>query len=572
MIMEAELPDGRILEFPEGTDPAVIQATVKRMLGVEEVPPVPEQETIPDTRLPGERRRDRRPAQEPDVPGEEPENQRLGPGTLSVGAFDTGIETPEWLDEMLAGAGRRFSQIGTLGTAEGDPRADELLDESGYATAGGVIADIGTMVAGGGALSRVPGLAVAGSSLLAPKTALQAATAGGAYGAATSPDRVAGGAGGAVGGALGHGIATGIGKIISPKITSTSEEIIEAGGTPTVGDMLGGMTKRLEESATSIPVVGEFVGGAKLRSLEGWGKAQIDKALKTVDFNLPKGAKGREAIELANDSLSNRYTTLLSGMTVKLDDAFLNGMTKIKEAADYLPDNAKRLLNNEVDQKILGPFNNDDLILPGEAFKEMDSALNVASKKFKRSTDPYVAKVGEALNDMHNALLELAKRQNPGSAPKLKALDVAYAKMARINEAAASAGAKEGVFTPNQLKNATRKKTSVKQWASGKGFDQKALEEAVKDLSQSVPDSGTPARLLNSIFLTGGAYAVDPSVAAAIATGAGAYTKAGTAIAKGALGKRPSSARSLRDAIDTIGAPVSGTAGAATGINVAPDQ
>lgn len=33
--IEAELADGRILEFPEGTDPSVIQATVKRMLASE---------------------------------------------------------------------------------------------------------------------------------------------------------------------------------------------------------------------------------------------------------------------------------------------------------------------------------------------------------------------------------------------------------------------------------------------------------------------------------------------------------------------------------------------------------
>lgn len=34
MTMTAELHDGRILEFPDGTEPTVIQATVKRMLGV----------------------------------------------------------------------------------------------------------------------------------------------------------------------------------------------------------------------------------------------------------------------------------------------------------------------------------------------------------------------------------------------------------------------------------------------------------------------------------------------------------------------------------------------------------
>lgn len=34
-MMQAQLEDGRILEFPDGTDPAVIQSTVKKLLGVE---------------------------------------------------------------------------------------------------------------------------------------------------------------------------------------------------------------------------------------------------------------------------------------------------------------------------------------------------------------------------------------------------------------------------------------------------------------------------------------------------------------------------------------------------------
>ena len=39
--MRAQLADGRILEFPDGTDPAVIQATVKKVLGVSEAPAEP---------------------------------------------------------------------------------------------------------------------------------------------------------------------------------------------------------------------------------------------------------------------------------------------------------------------------------------------------------------------------------------------------------------------------------------------------------------------------------------------------------------------------------------------------
>ncbi len=39
MTIEAELADGRILEFPDGTDPSVIQATVKRLMGAPPVAP-----------------------------------------------------------------------------------------------------------------------------------------------------------------------------------------------------------------------------------------------------------------------------------------------------------------------------------------------------------------------------------------------------------------------------------------------------------------------------------------------------------------------------------------------------
>ena len=45
MTIEAELPDGRVLEFPDGTDPQVVQATVRRVLGVQ-MTPAPEPSVI----------------------------------------------------------------------------------------------------------------------------------------------------------------------------------------------------------------------------------------------------------------------------------------------------------------------------------------------------------------------------------------------------------------------------------------------------------------------------------------------------------------------------------------------
>ena len=42
MTITAELADGRTLEFPDETDPQVIQATVKRVIGQQGAPQQPE--------------------------------------------------------------------------------------------------------------------------------------------------------------------------------------------------------------------------------------------------------------------------------------------------------------------------------------------------------------------------------------------------------------------------------------------------------------------------------------------------------------------------------------------------
>ena len=38
MTIQAQLADGRTLEFPDGTDPAIIQSTVKRMIAAASPP------------------------------------------------------------------------------------------------------------------------------------------------------------------------------------------------------------------------------------------------------------------------------------------------------------------------------------------------------------------------------------------------------------------------------------------------------------------------------------------------------------------------------------------------------
>jgi len=124
------------------------------------------------------------------------------------GPFSTGMEMSPHVTEYLAGLGRRVTQLGTLGMYNDtyEP-AEKALDDSGYATAGGITADVAGIALGGSALktaSSVPaigkGAQYLGQGLTNPQTMGQAVTAAGAYGAATTPDRLEGSAGAAVGG------------------------------------------------------------------------------------------------------------------------------------------------------------------------------------------------------------------------------------------------------------------------------------------------------------------------------------------------------------------------------------
>jgi hypothetical protein len=218
------------------------------------------------------------------------------------------------------------------------------------------------------------------------------------------------------------------------------------------------------------------------------------------------------------------------------------------------------------------PFRNENTLVLGETFQEMDSSMRRIFEKFNKSQDPYYNKVGEALQSAHLSLMELAERQSPNFAKEYKLVKGAYARMKRINEAATSVGAHEGVFTPNQLLGAVRKKTSTNKFASGEGFNQAAIESAKDAFSKTVPDSGTPLRLgVNAAALGGmGAAGVTGGPAlgaiAAYLAGAGAYTPVGQTIAQAALAGGQGVRVPIRKGLEKL-APFAALAGAGAGVN-----
>lgn len=483
--------------------------------------------------------------------------------TLNVAGFDTGIEMPQGLTEFLAGAGKRLSEIGTLGTHQADPKTTELLDDSGYATAGGATADAATLLAGGSALKGA-GIIKAAPSFLGN------VGGGAAYGAATMNDRTSGALAGGIGGGIGHGLASGMGKIIAPKVTPGAQAIIDQGGTVTPGEILGGTVKAIEDKATSIPFVGDQISKAKRNSLAQWSKGVVNDAVKALGTGEKIGKAtpaGSEAIKEAQNIISNRYDEILSGVQVTRDAAFDAQVASLKSMVQQLPKREAKLFNNILSREVDNYFDKTNGLLLGKTFKEVDSSLRQTYKKLLKSQDYGQAKVGDAVREVHASLLNMAKRQNKSLGKKLDKADVAYAKLSRIEDAASSTAAEDGIFTPAHLQGAIKKATSKKKFAAREGFDQQAVEAAKASLSSRVPDSGTTGRALLSAGVLGGSAVANPAIATGMMAGAGAYSQPGLKALQALLTKRPKGAKETRLLLEEL-APIIGLGSTAGALNV----
>lgn len=494
-------------------------------------------------------------------------NLQVGiPGLTPV--WDTGVELPQGATEFLAGMGRRASEIGSLGTHETPKEAARLLDDSGYATAGGVAADVGALYAGGHLLRGAGATGnLASKALTNPQTALQAATGGAVYGAATSNDRLGGAIAGGVGGGLGHGAAKALGAVVSPNVDDAARAMIAKGDTLTPGEILGGAVKRAEDAATSVPVLGDAIRSAQRRSLSQYSRGVVDDALAPIGRRLDDSVQaGSEAIGKAQRMISEEFDTVLDNMNVRLDQQFANEAVSLRSLVAELPEKEAREFDRLFTRSVASKFDNPNQLMLGRTFRESGTSLRESYQKLLKSGDHYQRQLGNALRELNESLLNLGRRQNPELAPRLDAVKQSYAMMKRIEDAAGYVGAEDRVFTPSHMLNAIKRNTSKSRFAAGEGFDQAATEQAKGVLSQSIPDSGTTGRAITNMMTVGGGAMYAPQLLAPMLGGAALYTRPGQKVAQAALTQRPAGAAAVRGLLDEL-AVSAGLIGTGAGLN-----
>lgn len=403
-------------------------------------------------------------------------------------------------------------------------------------------------------------------------TAANGAAGGAIVGAAATPPggsylenagrgAVFGGAGGAAVRALGQLFR---GAAISPE----AQALIDQGVTPTPGQMLGGAVNRAEEKVEALPIAGDAIIGARRAAINDMNRAAYQQVLEPMGQAAVDAAPtnvGRNAIEQVHRTISDAYDNLFPFLSFRMDPQFVQDMGQVTtQAARYLnPDNV-RILNNAVDDAMIGPMRNigQNGSAAGQELKDIETALGQKIDEFGGpNADVQSQRIADALTTIQASLRSALARQNPAQAQELNSLNQAWSRYAVLRNAANRVTNPENPILPSQLQQAVKQESnrqSLSAFGEGRGVMQGLSDPATQVLSDKYPNSGSAGRMMLNGLLVGGGSLLSPTTTAAVLAGSGLYgTRIGRQAMLAAIAQRPDLARQLGIGIQSL-APTAG--------------
>jgi hypothetical protein len=162
---------------------------------------------------------------------------------------------------------------------------------------------------------------------------------------------------GALGGAVVGGALSTLGKIIGPTTPAASKTLRSEGVELTPGQTIGGMGARIEEGLTSMPLVGDKIKEAQLRTLESYNKTAVNKALGQIGESVPADIPaGHAAIKVSGEKISGAYDALMPQLTATVDAPFGAQLQTAFRDASMLPkeraDQFRKILTDKLAGKI----------------------------------------------------------------------------------------------------------------------------------------------------------------------------------------------------------------------------
>lgn len=368
---------------------------------------------------------------------------------------------------------------------------------------------------------------------------------------------------GAATGGITAPLASGISRVISPNASTNPDvqKLISEGVTPTPGQLMGGSLKRIEDAATSIPVLGDVIKNAQRRAAGDLATASINRSLTPIGEKLPNGMNGRDAIGYAVDKLSNAYDNVLTKIgAVKPDGKFHTDLSNLSSMVQNAPKDISDQFNRIVQNEIIGRIDSNG-VMTSEGLKAAESNLGQLANGAYRSGDFDKQMLGDAIKQAQSNLRDMLSRTSPGNAQELQSINTGYANLLRPQKAAASLGAESGNFTPAQLQSAVKsldKSKNNRAFATGNALMQDLSDAGKNVLGGTVPDSGTPLRhavevgaagLLGHSMLPASVTSLAAPAVAGAAISMAPYTPLGQKLAAMLLASRPQSAQTIAENI-----------------------
>jgi hypothetical protein len=412
---------------------------------------------------------------------------------------------------------------------------------------------------GGNAAATLPIALIPGTASMSVLTRTGAGAAQGAAASAlnytpegtSKAEQVALGA--VAGGALPNVLA-GVSRVVNPQVRPEVKTLMDAGVTPTPGQIMGGRLAVAEEKLGSLPLLGDKIRKAQQRGIDELNKATYQKALDPIG-ETSSGIVGREGVAEVSDKLSKAYSELLPKLQFKADTQFGEELSNIQKMVTNLPEadlkQFERIIKNQLINKMTPQGN-----MAGETFKSVESELGRIASGYKGDPSFDKRQLGDALQSVLDSMKANLGRSNPDFADELNKINSGWATYARIRAAGAADKGGEG-FTPGQLQSAVRsadKSVGKGNFAKGEALLQDLSDAGVRVLASKYPDSGTAGRTLLSWLALGGAgQYVNPMIPVTAVSGMLPYTRQGQKIAAGLLTQRPSVAQPLSSATRKAG-------------------
>lgn len=360
-----------------------------------------------------------------------------------------------------------------------------------------------------GKLGYMGGAGAVGAPLaLAPgaNTMLGAAMYGGLAGAAQPVGTEESVAGNMARGATAAGLLTGganaASRVLSPRVDPAARSLMNEGVPLTPGQQAGGWLKRAEEGATSLPVTGDAIRNAQLRSVQGFNAAVANRALQPIGGKLPANVAGRDAVQYVETAIGRVYDSALGRLkNIKADQTLTGELSSLQAMVkgSPMPKDVQRQFDSVLTSQVKGKLQGQKA-MTAETFKQADSEIGRLAAKYAGDASVDKQLLGDALSETQAILRRWLER----SAPKDVSDDIAaanrgWAEFKRMQRAASMTGSRDGVFSPEAYMSAVRALDQSKDkgaYARGSAMGQDIGQAGLDVIGRTVPDSGTPFRTL----------------------------------------------------------------------------